>query len=286
MKDILTVTCSHHKLMMLMQAHTLNKFYTTPTTHYIFLEDDIMSVGEWQEWLQPEYTKHKLVIIPAHSERIVDNVEKLGWFRQQWIKFWASTFIKNDYIILDSKNFFINSMSEDDFPEEGNNRVGWLSHGKNKEHRPFINYVHKKYKLPYYDSFWTIETPFVFRKTVVEKILDLDCKDLFEHALMFLPSEFILYRMASDTEVINARELHNKLPLSTVFWTEEQLRKVNTPIIGMHDYIFFKSHERALDYLEQYKNRNIIPEYIFELFKQFNGHPRIYNKTTEYTVTE
>jgi hypothetical protein len=271
MKDILTVTCSDHKIPMLLQAYSLNKFYKTKTTHYVFVEDDKMSVTEWQSLLQPEYTFHNLVIIPAHSERIVDNVEKLGWCRQQWIKFWAANFIQNDYIILDSKNFLIDTVTEEQFPEEGNDRLWWLKDGKNEAHRPFVQYVSRKWKLPYYGAYWAIETPFVFKKSVAERVLDLDCKELFEHALV-LPSEFLLYRMACDVEDIN-----DKNSICRVYWTADQLSPVETPMIGIHDYIFYKTHERAIDFLEQFKTRAIIPARIIDQFQNYHA-PRMYRE--------
>lgn len=271
MKDIVTVTCSDHKLHMLLQAYTLNKFYTTPTTHYVFLEDNGMSVVEWQEWLQPEYTTHKLIIIPAHSERIVNNVEKLGWCRQQWIKFWAANFVQNDYIILDSKNFFVDTVSEDTFPNEGNDRLWWLKDGKNTRHHPFVQYLHRKYNLPFYGAYWAIETPFVFKKAVAERVLDLKCKHVFEDALA-LPSEFLLYRLASDTI-----DIHDQNDWSKLYWSADQLSPITTPIIGLHDYIFYKTHSAAIDFLQQFKNRDIIPARIIDLFENYHA-PRMYRE--------
>jgi hypothetical protein len=113
-----TVTCNRDFQQMLLQAESIQRFLN-PCKHVIIINESHPDLDFWIRWLQPYYTNHELVIIPridyayptnslGTRDRYggVDGVSS-GWRSQQLQKMLLAYKFEDDYLLLDSKNFFI-----------------------------------------------------------------------------------------------------------------------------------------------------------------------------------
>jgi len=99
---LVTVTCNKDLNDMLLQAESIRKFLE-PCTHWVIVNDYSIDKKQWIESLQPYYTKHKLkILFPNYWATTLD-----GYAKQNLYKLLISNLLDDDYIILDSKNFFI-----------------------------------------------------------------------------------------------------------------------------------------------------------------------------------
>ena len=105
MKHLVTVTCNKERHLMLLQAESIHKFLE-PCCHWIIVNEKITDIEAWEEYLSPFYSRHELKIIS--QQQLFENKENIyGHFTQQVCKLKIANLIKDDYLILDSKNFFI-----------------------------------------------------------------------------------------------------------------------------------------------------------------------------------
>lgn len=188
--DLLTVTCSHDKLQMLLQAESIQKFLS-PCTHWVVIDDSVISTEEWLTLLSPYYTKHKLIIVDGF--KINSNFDdKGGWVRQQYHKFAAFEYIKNDYLILDSKNFFIRETNINEWDSTIGNGSQTNFFNNHSWDATIIEYA-KYFDIPVNFQHLSILTPFVFHKSVLDNIKDYPkFLDYFINQPV-IPSEFLLY---------------------------------------------------------------------------------------------
>lgn len=113
-----TVTCNRDFQQMLLQAESIGKF-VEPCSHVIVVNEDKPDLEFWYRWLKPYYKNHKLNIIPRidyfYSTAYLgtrDNIGQLdaisnGWRTQQLQKLLLAYEFEDDYLLLDSKNFFV-----------------------------------------------------------------------------------------------------------------------------------------------------------------------------------
>lgn len=110
--DLVTVTHTGDIHDMIRQAKSIALF-VEPCTHWVVINDDTPNTEQWHNTLAPYYDKHTLKLITF------DNIEWVskcsGYIRQQIYKLLISEYVQDDYVILDSKNFFVNSCSVNDF---------------------------------------------------------------------------------------------------------------------------------------------------------------------------
>jgi len=117
LKDLVTVTCLMDLEYMILQAESIQK-YLEPCTHWIIVNelvnDDLII---WKNALQKYYTKHELKLI-KQSDLFDNQLDENGMcilgggtYTQQVCKLEIAKLIKNDYLILDSKNFFVKETS-------------------------------------------------------------------------------------------------------------------------------------------------------------------------------
>jgi hypothetical protein len=113
-----TVTCNRDFQQMLLQAESIQRFLN-PCKHVIIINESVPDIDFWYRWLQPYYTNHELIIrpridYPYPSSSIgkrdlygeIDAVSN-GWRSQQLQKMLLAYEYEDDYLLLDSKNFFI-----------------------------------------------------------------------------------------------------------------------------------------------------------------------------------
>jgi hypothetical protein len=245
MTTLVTVTCSAHAPAMLMQAHSIDKFITGQCTHLVIVEDNTYSLEKWKEMLSPFYTNHTLKLF--HSRNILpamDSNIEFGWIRQQILKFAIAPYVESDnYIILDSKNFFIKKTDVElwNLGEGCSNCHCEITDVAHLKWMPWLHHVHMFTKLDIPDTFWPPETPFNVNTKTIEKIIsELSLVDLFKQCEH--PSEFLLYRFYSNSPI------DDPSPVCVAFWS-------STPLPDSHE----------LDNIENTETINMLsvhPEFI------------------------
>jgi len=113
-----TVTCNRDFQQMLLQAESIERFLN-PCKHIIIVNESHPDLEFWNRWLSPYYKNHELVIrgrieysYPATSIGTRDHYGEVdsvsnGWRTQQLQKMLLAYEYDDDYLLLDSKNFFI-----------------------------------------------------------------------------------------------------------------------------------------------------------------------------------
>lgn len=199
-----TVTCNRDFHQMLLQAESIQKFLE-PCEHIIIVNEDNPDFDFWYRWLQPYYTKHSLKILPrikynypiaALGLANMGNFDDRGhgWRHQQLQKMLLAFEYKEDYLLLDSKNFFIRNASLENY----NNIIGHGSYTKTVDNAPYDNTVQNYVKVfghvPKY--FFKPKTPF----KIVSKHITTNCdipslayKLFYPHFNHSPASEFIFY---------------------------------------------------------------------------------------------
>jgi len=113
-----TVTCNRDFQQMLLQAESIQRFLN-PCKHIIIINESVPDIDFWYRWLKPYYTNHELIIRPRidypypsgsigtrNTYGEIDAVSS-GWRSQQLQKMLLAYEYEDDYLLLDSKNFFI-----------------------------------------------------------------------------------------------------------------------------------------------------------------------------------
>lgn len=208
--DLVTVTCNRDKLQMLLQSESIAKF-VDPCNHWVIINEPNANIDEWQSLLSPYYTKHRLFLFSI--DQIIDSRKfkesKGGWNSQQLYKFSIFKYIRNDYLILDSKNFFVKPTNTDEWqPIIGNGMLTNFTGDNSWKHtiEVYADYLN----CPLTFEHLSILTPFTFRKDVLETLGNFD-KFLDWFATQpALESEFLIYSML--VQQMNIFPKHNPNP--------------------------------------------------------------------------
>jgi hypothetical protein len=107
MINLVTVTYNLEQHLSRLQAESLQN-YVEPLRHWIVVNEENVDVHAWYEYLKPYYKHHELHILPRRylcADTRINTIR--GWATQQLLKFLIGNIIKDDYILLDAKNFFI-----------------------------------------------------------------------------------------------------------------------------------------------------------------------------------
>lgn len=200
--DLVTVTCMLDKEQMMLQAESISKFLD-PCTHWVIINDLDVDVTYWEQCLSQYYANHELKIIKPNLKKYytLDQYEN-GWKTQQVLKYEIFQYINGDYLILDSKNFFIRNCNVEDWEaiagcgfEEDYTRKGntWL---------PTINSYSAYLELPPSYRQLAMQTPFVFRNEVLARIENFEEFLKWFNANDVLTSEFLFYSILQKTHSI------------------------------------------------------------------------------------
>jgi hypothetical protein len=104
--NLVTVTCNRDFQHMLLQAESIQKF-VEPCTHWIVINEyENLNVDKWHDALSKIYSDHKYNILTP-TDFGISILPTSGWHTQQYFKLAISTFTNADYIIVDTKVFFI-----------------------------------------------------------------------------------------------------------------------------------------------------------------------------------
>lgn len=248
MKKLVTVTCDRDLNQLILQSHSIDLFVKEKIQHFIFVENTTKSIEDWYKILKPFYSKHDLQLFLQNV-----NADMHGWYNQQIIKLNAVNYINDDYIVLDSKNFFIKPTNLNYTIPEGSylllDSTGWTD--------KFSKYLKNVYNLSVPTYFYTQQTPFFMRKSVVERILtSIDINKLFVDCAkeQIYPSEFLLYGIFSDIKP-NKKEWNKNYESHTIYFTWwwnyqieesefENIYNSTVDILGIHKNVWFHKNNK------------------------------------------
>jgi hypothetical protein len=165
---------------MILQAESIQKFLA-PCTHWVVINDQDADTKKWQKLLEPYYTNHTLKIWNPNWY----NLNGAGWDKQQVYKFTVSQFLDDDYVILDSKNFFIQPCNINDWRDILG--CGFLQRVSTDWVTTSNSYA-EIFKLAPLEKALSLQTPFVFKFDVVHNLDICKFKDI-----KVMPSEFMYY---------------------------------------------------------------------------------------------
>lgn len=232
-----TVTYSKDIHVMLLQAHSIEKFVVSPVVHYVYIQDDKLPLHLWEKTLSSIYKKHKLVLVHKKFKIHDDESGAHGWNEQQYIKLMLASEMQEEYILsLDSKNVFCDYVDIEKifFGYEGSLGTDIDVHTSNLEWvkywSPWIELIEKYTRISSPVQRFPC-TPFVFKNSSLKKMnKHLDVQYLFQEVSKkeIRPSEYILYNFFKD---------HRSLSFTG----------------NLHSYGLFTIFRRDLDDVEGYK---------------------------------
>lgn len=191
---LVTVTCERDWKLMMLQAVSVQK-YVKPCTHIVFINDKDPHSLDWEGLLRPLYTRHTLEIVYANPDywKQIDN----GWVIQQVLKLEAVNIANEDYLLLDSKNFFVVDTDINTWQHEGSGIL--ISKEINQGVWDMWNNTSSLYSklldVPLLDVYYAPETPYVVRQSVALAAIDRPNWGswFISNSLEYDASEFIYY---------------------------------------------------------------------------------------------
>lgn len=215
--DLLTITCDRDQYLMPTQAKSIQK-YVGACTHWVIVNESNRSKSDWLALLSPFYTNHTLKLLFSQDIEQLGNID--GYKTQQYWKVRAVDFIDGDYVILDSKNIFIRNTDLDSWTHEGTGVYSYAAEIYEESENIMDNviasardYYAKYYNLPRVEKFFTVLTPFVARKQVMNEVSELvKNNNVFADDGLEWHSEFMLYSMIASKHGVLDRPEGTHLP--------------------------------------------------------------------------
>ncbi len=170
--NLVTVTCLKDFNQMRLQAESIQRFLA-PCTHYVIVNDEHIDKEMWSKMLAPYYTNHKLILLfPNWTMYGHKSGHHSGWMKHQVHKMIISEQLDDDYIALDSKNFFIKQCSLDDWQDiVGSGKIETNKEEYDKWVRSTKLYAdYFNFELLEQRHMLCSETPFVFKIDVLAKL--------------------------------------------------------------------------------------------------------------------
>lgn len=210
---------------MIQQAESIRKF-VNPCTHWVVVNETqetfYKNESLWKNNLSDFYSNHDLrVIFPEFDGPKCDPIEPYhnwpnSYNRQQVLKFWIFKHINDDYLILDSKNFFIKNCSIEDWAQ-----VDGCGLMQNYEQDFKWSQTIKTYSdflgQNVLKEGYAIQTPFVFRKKTLEKLGDIEkfCISWIDLHIQTntLFSEFLFYSYLEREKFENFNKDHRNVTI-------------------------------------------------------------------------
>jgi hypothetical protein len=192
--DLLTVTCNRDFQQMVLQAESISRF-VEPCTHWVIINEPESDIAHWNYHLKPFYKNHMLKVRP----RVVESANENGWYTQQLQKIAAAKIIQKDYLVLDSKNFFIRNIDTDTYQNILGSGRQVLSSSFNKNNQRFLSYCSDILNKPIPEKLLAEFTPFVIKYKPIEDILKkhtiLELIPDYKNLGKYKVSEFLIYSM-------------------------------------------------------------------------------------------
>lgn len=225
--DLLTIACDRDFYLMDTQAKSIQRF-VAPCTHWIFVNQTKKDRQEWVNLLSPYYINHTLNLVFSDDIDSFDMID--GYNAQQYLKLTAVDIIKNDHVIIDSKNIFVRDTDLATWTHEGTGVYGYYPEGYTRSDDPIDNavlaarnYYSDYYKFPKIQKFFTICTPFVARKQIMEEVSNLIKSDnVFAKGTdLGWHADFMIYSMVGEKYGILDKEFPRQpgdINIKTLFY--------------------------------------------------------------------
>ena len=171
--DLLTIACERDYLQVLIQAKSIQKF-VQPCRHWIVVNEVGTDHKMWEDALAPFYDRHKLKLIFAEDDPLQPQGWYKGWIKQQMWKFIMVKYIKQDYILFDSKCFFIAPTDTSTWTHEGSGIIidTAINHDSAATWRA-CNYGYSRaLNMPMMEKYYSPEDPYVIKADLMYKIID------------------------------------------------------------------------------------------------------------------
>ena len=247
---LLTVTCEKDLTSFLIQCESIQK-YLEPCTHYVIINEKQYDLNLWKQRIEKYYTNHTLVFLnydisnleigwkhPEYNHRFFDYE---GWVTQMSLKYLAFKDIQDDYLILDSKNLFINHTSLNHFKDQiGSGRTCALLPWWDETVKCYSDYFNVKPK----EKHLSIDTPFVFHKTILDKIENYDDLVRWYVSQPVMPSDFLLYSYLTTFS-------EEDISRYKTFWDHDELEQYN--LLDLNNYLVVGFHRQAIGRISKYK---------------------------------
>lgn len=265
-----TVTCNRDFQQMLLQAESIGKF-VEPCKHMVIINEDNPDLEFWHRWLGPYYKNHVLHILPRikynyptsflgapDSSGRTDQMSN-GWRTQQLQKLLLAYEFDEDYLLLDSKNFFTKKTNINEWENiPGSGAVVEL---RDEDHFALSSKIYSKILNSPIEYYLKPQTPFkISRESLVSK-----CK-LSELAyLLFYPefeghpaTEGIFYSHFIKDEIIKFHDsyniadknyatiwIHNRSEMARILFDISLSDKIK--IAALHRELLSKLDEKELE---------------------------------------
>lgn len=271
--DLVTVTCDRDLNAILLQAESIQRFLE-PCTHWVIINEYNPDLSKWYKLLSPFYTNHTLKLLPRVYEPNEDysNIDpRWGWRVQQLQKLYISTLLNDDYLILDSHNFFIKPTDLEEFRKIiGSGTIQRLDHPKfnHPRHQRFIEKYTKMLGINRPEYVLSEYTPFMIKLEILRNFNDFD--NLYSYLIPSpyvntateSTSEFILYSMLIPNLTDNFKEEVKRhslwnLPIKqNNILSDEEKRNLNKAIDNPNIKLL-KIHSSVIDNISD-ADRNLL----------------------------
>lgn len=215
--DLLTVTCNRDFKYMFLQAKSIENFLPHGSRHWLLINEPQKNLFkyDWEKTFSFYYKNHELKI--KYCDPKYWNLVQDGWTIQQIWKLVASKFIKNDYLILDSKNFFVKSVNLIDWTHDGSGIL--ISKSINRDVFNLWESTNKLYSknlnLPLLDTYYAPETPYIIRDKIIRKaVLQENFEQWFINCTKKInASEFLYYAyfLRNEKHVFSWKRRHHTI---------------------------------------------------------------------------
>jgi hypothetical protein len=266
-----TVTCNRDFQQLLLQAESIGKFLE-PCTHVIIINEPNPDLNFYYKWLVPYYRNHNLLIYPAIelSKSYPDGNPIYSWTTQQVHKLLIAHGIyyksDEDYVLLDSKNFFIKPTKLSDFKNMIGSGILIEEHiGAFPEANSYYADLFNTTPLKKYLSTTTpfkIQSSIIRMATTVESIKQIFLYGHDNRIKIVKASEFIFYSYLIRDKLENFKgnelargiwtdDIHN---LATVLYGTSSS---NYKIFNVHRKVLFGIHPSGLDFINDWLYNDI-----------------------------
>ena len=271
-----TVTCNRDFRQMLLQAESIGKF-VEPCRHVILVNEPNPDIKFWYRWLAPYYKNHELEIIPPYpmlSRHKITNDELSGWTSQQLQKLLIGmkTYHTDDYVLLDTKNFFIKPINLSEFQDiYGSGQVVRVG----EEFECTSEYYADYFNVPVMRKVFVVVTPFVIHNCYLRKYWPDQIEDMLIHGVNksgpnlgknIVVSEFLLYSYLIDRDKFDLVSNNDNPVIGTTVWEwnmdslEQILYQPNNSklkVFGFHRQLLKHLYPSGFDFVNDWLKNHI-----------------------------
>lgn len=195
--NIVTVTCKMDMQLMIAQAESISLFVKSPCTHWVIINDPKIDLNLWESVLRKYYKEHTL-IFKSYDRNTWPALDPQwhGYYFQQIFKLLISKDIQDDYLLLDSKNIFIQPINLEDFKDQhGSGLLINLQNSQFENLIPTLHFYAKKLKLDRSYTQFNVLLPFIIKNSVMQNVDNLDEILQWFSQQRKIMNEFLLYSL-------------------------------------------------------------------------------------------